>query len=120
VQPTRREALILLAALAASGCARRGETAGPVPAMVAMRLDATESHAIGKAWLARRSSESADALAKRVLGEGAPATPSALWAHVRDRVRADFGAGRTERLQGWLLSETELALYGFIALTTSP
>ncbi len=114
MNPSRREVLVLLAALAAAGCGRGGTDR--LDPLIALRLDRKQARAIGRAWLDRRSEEHPHVLAHRVLGEGAPATPSALWAHVRQRVRDDFDAGRTERLQGWLLSKTELALYGFIAL----
>lgn len=43
--------------------------------------------------------------------------PEQLHQRLRERVRADFRNGRTVKLEGWILSQTEARLMALIALT---
>ncbi len=48
--------------------------------------------------------------------ETALASPAALRRHIAERSRQDFDVGRTQRLDGWLLAESEIA----VAILTAP
>lgn len=78
---------------------------------------------VGRAYLAQRPEErNAPRLLARVLetDSGASAMPSLaaadLHAWLRQRSRADFAAGRTVWVEGWLLAQTEARLYALAAL----
>jgi len=49
------------------------------------------------------------------VGDLATLDPAVLRRRVDHRVRADFGAGRTVSVDGWVLSRTETRLYALIA-----
>lgn len=79
---------------------------------------------IGHACLAEHGREgSARELARlleRSLGgpSGALRTPGALREALSQRMRDDFAAGSTVRVQGWVLSRTETRLFTLAALET--
>jgi hypothetical protein len=109
----RRELIRLgVAAVAAVawGC-RRAATDLPLPE----RRHLAEAQRVGEAWLSAISPRpDADALADELV-EGAPSDPEGFARHLRRRHEEDLAAGRTERVEGWLLSRTEAALYGLLA-----
>lgn len=98
-------------AVAAWGC-RRPEPRLPLPG----RRHLADARRVGEAWLSAITPRpDADALAGE-LGEGAPSDPEGFARHLERRHEEDLAAGRTERVEGWLLSRTEAALYGLLAL----
>jgi hypothetical protein len=80
--------------------------------------------AVGEAYLRQLDHTPAvDGLAKEVMdgiglsGEAlAQAEPDQLRARIRARNSADFAAGRTISVQGWVLGRTEVQLCGLAAL----
>ena len=127
--PGRRHLLVLaagLAALAAFPAMAVGPTAGDLH--LARRLvglfDAPESAAyVGRRYLREVPQEASvrrlvAALVVEPDGAGRLEAlgPSALRAELADRIRADFIAGRTVRLDGWMLSATETRLMALAAL----
>jgi DNA-binding IclR family transcriptional regulator len=76
------------------------------------------ARAIGRAYLAAVPAE-ADAAriaALLALGPASGASPAALRRRMAARLRADFAAGRTIVLDGWLLAESEARLCALVAL----
>lgn len=112
----RRELLWLgLASLAATACGVRRAPLDPHALLLPARRHLAEARLVGEAWLAASSPRpSADALAAE-LSEVAPRALDAFADHLLRRHRADLAAGRTERVEGWLLSRTEAVLYGLLA-----
>lgn len=113
---TRR--FVVLGAAAAAGMG-----AAPTQGDAAERLARIIPHAasartIGRAWLAAHPDEREVALLEaRLLGalalerRGLAALDNAaLRAHAVVRIRADFAAGRTVTLGGWVLARTEARL----------
>ncbi|MEZ4463561.1 MAG: hypothetical protein R3F60_12535 [bacterium] len=114
MMPSRREALRLVVALGVVAC-----SSPPAPLALPPRAHADAARRIGRAWL-DQSGVMADARALAdSLGAGAPAEPAAFEAWVRARHQADLAAGRTARVDGWLLSLTEARLYGLYALLSA-
>jgi len=123
---TRREALRLFGALIASGaatglvglagCKRRAAN----DVVVATRTDLDAAKTLGEAWLEQNGKASADQLAARFMGEDSLASyegkPDELRAKLYQRIRQDFAEGRTARLDGWLMSTTELDVYAYVAV----
>ncbi|MFO7567710.1 MAG: hypothetical protein R6X02_34025 [Enhygromyxa sp.] len=120
---TRREALRLLGALIASGaatglagCKRRAAN----DVVVATRTHAEAAKTLGVAWLEQNGKASAKELAARFLGGASLADydnkPDELRALLHQRIRQDFAEGRTARLDGWLMSTTELDVYAYVAV----
>ncbi len=52
-------------------------------------------------------------------GEPLPLDPEALRGRLDERVRRDFATERTERVNGWLLSQTEIAIAVLVAGSAS-
>lgn len=48
-------------------------------------------------------------------GQLASASPDELRAAIDAKIRADYRQGRTRRIEGWMLSETETRLFAIIA-----
>jgi hypothetical protein len=120
---TRRQALRLLGALLATGavtglagCKRR--SADDPVFLSRTHTDAAE--ALGQAWLEQDGKASADELAERFMGGASLADyqgkPDQLRALLYARIRRDFVERRTARLDGWLLSRTELDVYAYVAV----
>jgi hypothetical protein len=51
-------------------------------------------------------------------GGALPVGTDAIRARISERIRADFAAGRTRTVDGWLLSVTETHLYALAALVS--
>lgn len=112
----RREMLWLgLASLAAAAC---GGRAAPPELALPVRRHLAEARLVGEGWLGTLSPRPTAEELARELAEGAeaPEDAEAFARHLRRRHRDDLLAGRTERVQGWLLSRTEAALYALLAL----
>lgn len=63
-------------------------------------------------YLARHPGESdPDVLVKRLFGRRGDAEPDALKRMLLSGIREDFAEGRTENLDGWTLSVTEVRLW---------
>lgn len=125
---SRREALRLLGALISSGaaiglagCKRRPAVDGGDPVM-ATRSDLDAAKILGEAWLDQNGKASAEELAARFMGKDSLANyegkPDELRARLHEQIRKDFGEGRTARLDGWLMSTTELDVYAYIAVVS--
>lgn len=119
-QLTRREALRCLAALGAIpvvGCI--GET--DPASLVALRRDRRSAELLGRAWLAgQRPEPSAQELVARICGESGCAgfadDGERMRRLIRARHRSDFEQGRLVSVDGWLMSQTEVALYALVAI----
>lgn len=71
---------------------------------------------IGRAYLEKAGDEADPAkLVALIMGEGGTVEGDLL-RHVAERQRADFAAGRTIKLDGWVLSRTEARLYALAAV----
>jgi hypothetical protein len=103
-----------------------GLIAGPAPLtprdLIATLGQPASAARIGRACLAERGSEgSAEELTRlleRSLDDRARRSRRALRAALTRRMRDDFGAGSTVRVQGWVLSRTEVRLFTLVALET--
>lgn len=77
---------------------------------------------IGRACLAEHGSEGSaeelTALLERSLAARARRSRRSLRAALSQRMRDDFAAGSTVRVQGWVLSRTEVRLFTVVALET--
>lgn len=115
----RRELLWLgLASLAAMAC---GVRRAPLDlAVLPARRYLADARSVGEAWLSAVAPRpSAEALANE-LSDGAPRGLEVFAAHLRRRHEGDLATGRTERVDGWLLSRTEAVLYGLLASLPAP
>ena len=119
---TRRQALGCLAALAAlplPGSVACGRELDPAR-LVVLRRDRHSATQLGRAWLALQSpTPSAAALVARICAEHECASlddDEQLHRVVTEQHRADFAEGRLVSLDGWLLTETEVALYALVAI----
>jgi hypothetical protein len=128
----RREFLRRLSAGGASAlawaAAGGGWSCGPPPdplaeAVAAAYADPEAARRVGAAWLAvHPDAGDPAALLAAVVGdvavarELAAADPGALWDALRRCHRADFEAGRTTRVAGWVLSQTEARLCAWLQL----
>lgn len=117
---TRRRALGYLAVLGAIPLLRCAQETDPLR-LVAQRRDLRSAERLGRAWLDDQSpTPGAAELVARICGE----TGCAEFAHdterMRDRIaerhRSDFERGNLVSVKGWLMSETEVALYALVAL----
>jgi hypothetical protein len=111
--PHRRA--LLLAALAA--CFVRPARAAPSPLDSCFRHPAS-ARAIGRAYIAAAPEEVDPGRLATLLGmrPGSDEPVDALRWRIGARVRADFAAGRTVELEGWLLAESEARLCALLAL----
>jgi hypothetical protein len=115
-----RSGLIAALALLAGPLApRRAAAAGPAARLVGIFREPASARAIGRAYL-RQAPEEADAARLLALihpGDCAALSASELRRAVAARQRADFAAGRTVLLDGWVLSRTEARLCALAAVT---
>ena len=120
---TRRQALRYLAALGAlplyplAGCSRETDPAE----LVALRRDRKSAALLGRAWLDDQSPEpSATELMERICGESGCADfaddSDRMRRSIAERHRSDFERGNLISVEGWLMSETEVALYALVAI----
>jgi hypothetical protein len=91
-----------------------GNTAGHLRALI--------THDAGAAYLGRRylqahpSEARRDVLVRRLVGTNAPTSAREASRAVAARIRSDYAAGRTVRVDGWVLSRTEARLYALVAI----
>ncbi len=120
---TRRQALRYLAALGAlplqSLVACRRET-DPAE-LVDLRRDRKSAALLGRAWLDEQSPEpNATELVTRICGESGCADfaddSDRMRRSIAERHRSDFERGNLISVEGWLMSETEVALYALVAI----
>ena len=120
---TRRQALRYLAALGALplqslvACSRETDPAE----LVALRRDRESAALLGWAWLEDQSpAPSATELVARICGESGCAEfehdTDRMRRSIAERHRSDFERGHLVSVQGWLMSETEVALYALVAI----
>ncbi|WP_158044312.1 hypothetical protein [Skermanella pratensis] len=119
----RRE---ILATAAAAGllCASPGSAravAAPPEArrLLALLRSPAAARRIGLAYLETSVDEADPAkLVALIVGDGVDrgTADGDLLRHVAERQRADFAAGRTVKLDGWVLSRTEARLYALAAV----
>lgn len=110
----------LLSALA--GCGPDAELGGRLAGFYG---DPEAAAAVGRVWLAASPEEADRALLIERMADGsldewerlARRDPEALRAAVRARHRTDFAEDRVVRLNGWILSETEVRLCALAALS---
>lgn len=123
-----RRAFLLDAALAAGGLAALlsgcGGSHDPGPltpeakALAGTRQAAAEAAQIGEAWLKAGDNKATFArLVKGAVGDAPPADAAALKALVAERHKADLEGNRLILVNGWVLSSTEVHLYGLVALS---
>jgi hypothetical protein len=114
---TRRQ-VVLGAAAAGFGTARASAPAAAAARLRRIVPDAASARTIARAWLgsdpgaADRAMLEARLLDALALDRGGLAAlgEAALRARASLRVRADFAAGRTVSLDGWILARTEVLL----------
>lgn len=116
----RRTALAAGAGLAVAGAMPARATAGPLPIreMLAVLSDPAGTARIGSAWL-RMAPVDAASIAGRLAAdlEAVPGiNPAILRLRLASCIAADFGAGRVETVDGWILARTELRLAALAAL----
>jgi len=102
----------------------RGTSDDPVAAALVRLLDHKESAmVVGRGYLAmsdHRTESETDLVERICCGEGFTANVlrsqkrAKTW--LRERVQADFESGRTVRLDGWILAETEVRLCALAVL----
>jgi hypothetical protein len=128
---SRRSVLTMLAAagLTAPGSALTSPASGTGPVLRSL-LDAQRNSAahLGRAWLVMMPAEADTAILLRHL----EASVSTLAASARrgdlaavesalsDRISADFAAGQSAELDGWVMSHTEARLCALHALAVDP
>jgi hypothetical protein len=113
--PVSRAASALDSALAEPGRAER---------LIELFSNPSSAAAVGAAYLDVRGGDAdAAALFEEFVGSDAELqtrldgmTQHELRTYVRERVREDFLAGRTRSIDGWVLSHSELLLYGLAAV----
>lgn len=108
---TRRD-LFALAAAALLACSDP-----PAPLPLAPRPHLEAARLVGRTWL-DEGGEPHDlkALSARLLDGFVGTDPAAFTVHLQAHHQADLASGRTARVGGWLLSQTEAWLYGWLAL----
>ncbi len=103
----RRQVLQLLATLsasAASGVLWGQETA--TPTALGVELDPTAVRDLAKAYAdASSDTDGVRAMVERLRGQNL--TERAVAEELRREMQADYDAGRTARLHGWIVSRTE-------------
>ena len=118
----RRE---LLATAAAAGlmCGSPGSARAAAPpearCLLALLRSPAAARRIGRAYLETAGDEAEQAkLAALIVGDGVDGgtVDGDLLRHVAERQRADFAAGRTVKVGGWVLSRTEARLYALAAV----
>ena len=120
---TRRQALRYPAALGALplqslvACSRETDPAK----LVALRRDRLSAALLGWAWLEEQSPvPSATELVARICGESGCAEfeddSDRMRRSIAERHRSDFERGNLISVEGWLMSETEVALYALVAI----
>jgi hypothetical protein len=101
---------------------RRGKEEPAAARLTALLGDPRAARALGAVWVAanREQSRPADLAGGllRDLGPGATsADPQVLRRLVAERVHGDYAAGRVGKVDGWVLSETEIRLCALAAVT---
>ena len=126
IELTRRRFLVAAAGLAAAVAAApiamwpivehfaAGDTAALLRGLVTHRGAAV---ALGRAYLEANPTEAQRGdLVRHLVGGRVPASTSRASREVASRIRADYRAGRTVVVEGWVLSRAEARLCALIAL----
>lgn len=114
---TRRDFLLsVLGALAGAALGGCGGTPEPAAFRTALfhdrALDTEPIRTLAGIHLARHPEErDPRTLVTRLLGRNPAADPEAIKRVLRARIREDFEGGRTENIDGWVLSLTEVRLW---------
>jgi hypothetical protein len=116
--PVSRAASALDSALTESDSADR---------LLALFSDPASAASVGAKYLADRgdNADEATLLAELVAGDESmlarmdAMSPTGLRRYVREKIRQDFVAGRTESVDGWVLSTSELRLYALAAVKSA-
>ena len=121
---TRRQALVYAAALgmfplSLPGCGSESER--PERRLVASRRDRCGARTVGRVWLETQQREpSAAELVQLICGDETCAEREDDVERLRrliiERHLADFERGNLVSVRGWVMSETEVALYALVAL----
>jgi len=122
IRPSRRFVLGWAAALATLAIFRHPRAAGQPEDLLACLGDRRAAARIGRAALAERPELGGDVGALRHALDRAVAAvgdTGPLRRRLGRMVRDDFSAGRIERVQGWMLSETETRLCVLAALSAT-
>ena len=119
---TRRQALRYLAALGVLplhsliGCSVETDPSK----LATLRRDRFSAALLGRAWLDDQSPEpDATELLARICGESGCADfndNDRMRRLIAERHRSDFERGNLVSVDGWLMSETEVALYALVAI----
>lgn len=120
---SRRDCLLGAAGCCLTASVRRGSAAALVDALTGVALDPDAAARLGRCVLTSRPGlpRRPFALARLILPNPAhrrafmAATTAGRRRLVRLRIGADFAAGRTAEVDGWVLAETEALLAGLIA-----
>ncbi|UEM22355.1 hypothetical protein JL100_006305 [Skermanella mucosa] len=123
----RRELLATATATATAAAVLLCGSPGPARAaalpearrLLALLRSPAAARRIGRAYLETAADEADPAkLVTLIVGDGADGgtADGDLLRHVAERQRADFAAGRTVKLDGWVLSRTEARLYALAAV----
>ena len=107
----RRQLLTLLPLLVAFACQRK-----PTPRLPP-EYARESARVIGQAWLDKQLIDPSPRSIIEELTDGVTKDPSALAKHVIQRHLDDLAKGRTESVDGWVLSATEVKLYALVALS---
>jgi hypothetical protein len=123
---TRRRLLIAAVTLAAAVAAGPGVVAPLIERLAAGNpadlLRALITHGEGATYLGRRylqahpSEARSDVLVRRLVGTNSPTSEREASRAVAVRIRSDYAAGRTVKVDGWVLSRTEARLYALVAM----
>jgi hypothetical protein len=127
VDLTRRRLLIAAAGLGAAVVAgpiamwpvvERFAASDPAALLRGLVTHRGAAVALGRSYLEANPTEAHRAdLVRNLVGARVPASTSRASREVASRIRADYRAGRTVVVEGWVLSRTEARLCALIALT---
>jgi hypothetical protein len=92
------------------------------PGSTADLLRALITHDEGASYLGRRYLQAhptearSDVLVRMLVGTNAPTSERETSRALAVRIRSDYAAGRTVKVDGWVLSRTEARLYALVAI----
>ncbi|QQP88281.1 hypothetical protein IGS68_19830 [Skermanella sp. TT6] len=84
--------------------------------LLALLRSPAAARRIGRAYLETARDEADPAKLAALIVGGGGMSDGDLLRHVAERQRADFAAGRTVKLDGWVLSRTEARLYALASV----